>query len=89
MLIIINPSIAVIWIVMVAVMFWKILFPINARLHQNLDKWIHALVPVLGENIIPKHSISSICHPMFIRCHIVATGNLYLQCSNIYYTPHV
>ena len=54
MLIIVHPSIAVIWIVLVAVMFWKILFPFNARLHWKLDKWIHALVPVLGENIIPK-----------------------------------
>ena len=53
-LIIINPSIAVIWIVIVAVMFWKLLFPINANHYLKLAKWIHASVPVLGENIIPK-----------------------------------
>ena len=69
MLIIVHPSIAVIWIVLVAVMFWKILFPFNARLHWKLDKWIHALVPVLGENIIPFHNLHDyrISHPIFIR----------------------
>ena len=37
------------WFVFVAVMFWKLLFPIVAHRHNFLEKWIHMFALVFGK----------------------------------------
>ena len=41
--------ITILWIILVAVMFWKLVFPSYAYQYRNIEKWIHALAIVLGE----------------------------------------
>ena len=47
---IISATITILWLTLVAVLFWKFIFPINAMQYRKLEKWIHALVIVLGEH---------------------------------------
>ena len=47
---IIYLSISFLWIIFVAVMFWKLVFPSNSHQYRYLDKWIHALTPLISEH---------------------------------------
>ena len=56
-LLIINPSISFLWIIFVAVMFWKLVFPSNSLRYRYLDKWIHTLTPLISEHNYYTNSI--------------------------------
>ena len=47
---IVSATITILWLTLVAVLFWKFIFPINAMQYRKIEKWIHALAIVLGEH---------------------------------------
>ena len=49
-LLIIYPSTSFLWIIFVAVIFWKLVFPSNSLRYRYLNKWIHALTPLTSEH---------------------------------------
>ena len=46
---IVSGVVTILWIILVAVMFWKLVFPSYAYQYRNIEKWIHGLAIVLGK----------------------------------------
>ena len=44
-----TPIISWFWVVLVAMMLWKLLFLIHAHRHHKLEKWIHIFSFVIGK----------------------------------------